>query len=826
VTIFSLVVTLAFAYLASQEERFGGLRAVTVAYAFNTLRFVAALADPLVGTTHSSFAINICSTLGGVFLVAGALRMGGAARWPRWLVPVGIAGIAFAAWGAYGGMPLVLRAIIFLAFGAVASWVFAWGLFRLARRTTFGGFRVVGMLAVVLGVLRVAAAFWPSGATAQIVGLMLASTVYLAIGVALITAMQRSQFLDARDAKLQAKSAGRQAQAAIDSTTDMMSLLRVEPDGRLIVEMVNPSHVKFTSGAFPDREIATPIGRDLGEFLRAELGLSAQDADAVLSSYREAARTGLPQRSIATIGGRTREAVFTPLAERDGRVTHVFYRGTDTTEQRRAANELRRSGERLARILDLAPVAISISTLSGGRIHYVNPAWCRQTGYPAGEALGRTMRELGIWAGDDRRREALLRELQAGPAQFEHSYVNRHGHTQHSLVSAMTFDHEGEQCALVIAQDVTAAAEARQRANVLTERLAQVFSLSPAPLVVASFDEGRFLEVNDAWLAFYGGRREEVIGRTAHELQYWVDPYDRDRLLGALRRGERISDFSTRFRRRDGSVADCIFRAEAIEWAGTKAIVGSLQDVTELRRLNETLEARVHERTAELEQTLGELEAFSYSVSHDLRAPLRAMSSFASLLAARSAVAGDAQAADYAERITRAAGRMAEIVNELLRYSRLARQPIETQPVALEPEVRALARELGEQVAGRRIRWEFGALPVVRADPMLLRLVLQNLMDNAVKYSRQRDEAVISVTARDDAAGNIEIAVRDNGVGFDMAHAANLFRPFQRLHDETEFEGTGIGLAHAKRIIERHGGRLWAEAAPGQGATFRFTLPR
>jgi light-regulated signal transduction histidine kinase (bacteriophytochrome) len=201
------------------------------------------------------------------------------------------------------------------------------------------------------------------------------------------------------------------------------------------------------------------------------------------------------------------------------------------------------------------------------------------------------------------------------------------------------------------------------------------------------------------------------------------------------------------------------------------------------------------------------------------------MSSFSALLAQKPVVQADRQAVDYAERITRAASHMGRVVDELLHYSRLARQPVSLQPVALGAEVDALIRELGEQNPGRRIRWRVAPLPAVQGDPTLLRLVLQNLLDNAVKYTRMRQDAEIAVAARE-LDGEVEVRVSDNGAGFDMAHADKLFRPFERLHHESEFEGTGIGLAHARRIVERHRGRIGAESAPGKGATFWFTLPR
>jgi signal transduction histidine kinase len=244
-----------------------------------------------------------------------------------------------------------------------------------------------------------------------------------------------------------------------------------------------------------------------------------------------------------------------------------------------------------------------------------------------------------------------------------------------------------------------------------------------------------------------------------------------------------------------------------------------------LRRLNEELEARVRERTAELEASNGEMEAFSYSVSHDLRAPLRAIDGFSKALVDDYGERLDSEGHGYLGRIRAAAGRMANLIDDLLRFSRTSRAEIRRERVDLGACASRIADEL-RQADPRRAPAVSFVIPgglVVEGDGQLLCVVLDNLLRNAWKFTAKHATARIELGSveRD---GSPAYFVRDDGVGFDMAHAKLLFRAFQRLHRPTEFEGTGIGLALSHRIIERHSGRLWAEAAVEDGATFYFTL--
>ncbi len=244
----------------------------------------------------------------------------------------------------------------------------------------------------------------------------------------------------------------------------------------------------------------------------------------------------------------------------------------------------------------------------------------------------------------------------------------------------------------------------------------------------------------------------------------------------------------------------------------------------EVRRLNAELDQRVRQRTAELERMNEELEAFSYSVSHDLRAPLRHANGFATLLQKRIGDKVDGTGAHYLKQIADACVRMATLIDDLLEFSRTSRTELRQAPLDLNSLAAETARDLEQETKGRRIEWKIHPLPSVCADAALLRQVFANLLGNAVKYTRTREIAEI-VVGSESRENEVVIFVRDNGVGFDMRYASKLFGVFQRLHGADQFEGTGIGLANVRRIVSRHGGRTWAESAPDQGATFFFSLP-
>lgn len=244
----------------------------------------------------------------------------------------------------------------------------------------------------------------------------------------------------------------------------------------------------------------------------------------------------------------------------------------------------------------------------------------------------------------------------------------------------------------------------------------------------------------------------------------------------------------------------------------------------EVRQLNAELEARVSERTLQLEEANRELESFAYSVSHDLRSPLRAVEGFVVVLQETKAEQLDEEARHYLSRITENSHRMSQLINDLLTFSRLGRQPMHKQRVHPTAVITEVLEDLQPELASRKVQILIApTLPACEADPALLRLVYNNLIGNALKYSRPRTVARIEVGWQTQAE-EIVYFVRDNGVGFDMKYADKLFGVFQRLHRQDEFEGTGVGLANVQRIIHRHGGRIWVEAEIDQGATFYFTL--
>lgn len=245
---------------------------------------------------------------------------------------------------------------------------------------------------------------------------------------------------------------------------------------------------------------------------------------------------------------------------------------------------------------------------------------------------------------------------------------------------------------------------------------------------------------------------------------------------------------------------------------------------TEILQLNQELEQRVRDRTSQLEAANRELEAFAYSVSHDLRAPLRHINGLMELLRQQLTGNLDDRSRRYLTTISNSADRMGQLIDDLLAFSRVGRNEMSKRQVCLNPLIQQIIEEFGSETQGRSIRWYIASIPTVTGDLMMLRLVMVNLIANALKFTRQRPQVEIVIGCERTEAETV-VFVRDNGVGFDMKYSHKLFGVFQRLHRVDEFEGTGIGLANVRQIIQRHGGRTWAEGKVGYGATVYFSLP-
>ena len=245
----------------------------------------------------------------------------------------------------------------------------------------------------------------------------------------------------------------------------------------------------------------------------------------------------------------------------------------------------------------------------------------------------------------------------------------------------------------------------------------------------------------------------------------------------------------------------------------------------QIERMNTALEEHVQERTAQLNATIGELEAFSYTVSHDLRAPLRAIDGFSRLLFEDYHSKLDTEGQRLLEVIRNSTVKMGKLVDGLLAFSRLGRQVMGSSMIDMEELAREAFTEAGAIENQRNVQAKFGNLPPAIGDRVLLRQVFINLFSNALKFTRGRQPAIIEAGSRSEGDQSI-FYVKDNGAGFDMRYAGKLFGVFERLHAVTEFEGTGLGLAIVQRIVHRHGGRVWAEGKPGEGATIYFSLPK
>jgi PAS domain S-box-containing protein len=366
------------------------------------------------------------------------------------------------------------------------------------------------------------------------------------------------------------------------------------------------------------------------------------------------------------------------------------------------------------------------------------------------------------------------------------------------------------------------------------ERFRRVVIDSPFPILLHA-EDGTILQISNSWCEISGYTREELAtvadwterayGEHRERIQPAIDA------LYGLDHWKAEGDY--RIHTKDGAIRIWNFSSAPLGRLpdGRRLVLSMAKDVTErreaeneVRRLNTELEQRVKDRTSQLEDTNKELEAFSYSVSHDLRAPLRAIDGFARILTEDYTPRLDAEGKRVLDIICAEAKRMGQLIDDLLAFSRLSRQPIRTMEVDMGALAKTVFEECGAQAPGRKLKFKLQPAPPAHGDPVMLRQVLANLIGNA-KYTRPKDTAEIEVGGRTGGEESLYY-VKDNGVGFDMNYVHKLFGVFQRLHTEAEFEGTGVGLALIQRVIHRHGGRVWAEGKVNEGATFYFTLPK
>lgn len=545
-------------------------------------------------------------------------------------------------------------------------------------------------------------------------------------------------------------------------------------------------------------------------------------------------------------------ATGAPLHDENGQLLGLLAKIIDVTRRKKIEKTLEERESEYRQLLENLPIGV-YRTTPGGAILYANRTLVEMLGYKSVAEYAARNLELDLDAGYSRAEFKKQLEAVGEIKGLEATWETRQGKTLHIREHARCIRgadgsvkyYEGT------VEDITerrraeeALKESEMRYRVFVEQSTEAIwrfeteakipiHLSEDEQIERIYKYGYLAECNNVMAEMYGfSSAEEILGARLVDMLTPNDSGNIDYLRAFIRAGYRLNKMETRELDRFGNEKYFVNSLVGIIENGHLIRAWGLQrETTEQKRIerereemNSLLEQRVHARTAELQRANEELEFFTYSVSHDLRAPLRFASGLLDMLEKRAVASLDKVSISYLDAIYETISEAGDLIDELLAFSKLGQAEMVRESVdmmaLLEGEIEAHQLEATD----RQVSWKLSALPVVSGDSAMLRLVVRNLISNALKYTRPRQHAEIVIGCREELR-ELVFCFADNGVGFDAKDASNLFKPFHRLHTAAEFEGTGIGLAHVRRIIERHGGRVWAEGFRDQGAIFYFSLP-
>lgn len=655
---------------------------------------------------------------------------------------------------------------------------------------------------------------------------------------------------------------------ALTDRAQVMTLV-CDPDGQV-------RYASQAARALLGREPQALLGENQFDWIHPD------DRDAARADFAEVVQRCNPgteslYRLRHVDGGWRHVAVLGQSFMDDPAVRGIVLNWRDVTERERALHAMQQSQQRFQAAFAVSPDALLISRLSDGLYLEVNETFVELSGYRRDELIGRTAKDLNIWDSEASRLafRALL-EQQGRVRHFVVGYQGKDGRRGVVDMSAEPIEVDGERCLMTIARDITQRVQDEQALRSLTEdlerrvaertrqsaeseqRYRSIFELVPMAIVEEDWSEAivllaphrqaaaadplawlqtqpelvaaclqaiRVVRLNPAAAALYGLPADaDASCRLAELFAVHGSTEGFVGELAALLAGRRRHDHARTLHRADGELrhVQLALALPSMNEGGDGTALASLVDVTELQRLSTRLDASL----AEARRAHRELETFTYSVSHDLKAPLRGLDGYSQLLLSRHAGQLDEEGQHFLQRIRAAARQMAQLTDDLLAYARLERRAQALGAVSLHALVKSVLADCADELDRRGVVPQL-ELPAVtlRADIEALKLALRNLVDNALKFSATAAAPALTIGA-DCVEGAVRLWVRDNGVGFDMGFHDRIFQIFQRLHRAEDYPGTGIGLAIVAKAMERMGGRAWAESTPGQGATFFLELPQ